>query len=141
MSNIKLDKLKAIKEALRNTSGFDSLDKTAQKEKDSLENISSKETIKESNDYTEKEISLKEFELKKEDADEERTLRSKHAKYAFRFSLSWMIFIGIVIFMHAMCPKFDLTEIEFMGVIGSLTVSVFGFYVLVLKYLFYRPKE
>jgi hypothetical protein len=83
-----------------------------------------------------------EFRLKKINSDSERILREKNAKLAFSFSASWAVFIAIIIlFKGFMFKSFKLTETEFIFIIGSLTASIFTFYLLVIKYLFYRKEE
>ena len=85
-------------------------------------------------------LKIERFKLQKNDADAERALRGDHAQKAYEFSKYWAIFIGIIIVLHATIRKF-LTETEFMFVIGSLTASILTYYLLVIKYLFYRPKD
>ena len=83
-----------------------------------------------------------EFRLKKLNSDSERTLREKNAKLAFRFSSLWAIFIALIILFKGFKYKlFELTETEFIFIIGSLTASIFTFYLLVVKYLFYRNEK
>lgn len=88
-------------------------------------------------------IKHEEFRLRKANSDSERKLREKNAKLAFRFSSIWAVFIGVIILLKGFegQTSFVLTETEFIFIIGSLTASIFTFYLLVLKYLFYRPKN
>lgn len=79
-----------------------------------------------------------EFRLKKANDDSERTLRERNAERAYWFSAIWAIFIGILILLHAMFKYFTLTQTEFIVVIGTLTASILTYYLLVIKYLFYR---
>ena len=86
-------------------------------------------------------IRHEEFRLKKKNDNSERKLREKNAKSALWFSASWAIFIAVVILLHGFgkCFSFfEMTQTEFLFIIGTLTTSIFAFYTLVLKYLFYR---
>lgn len=89
-------------------------------------------------------LELKRFEIEQANETSERELREKNAKKAFEFSASWGIFIGLIIILHGFGKCFDffeLTQTEFLFIIGTLTTSIFAFYTLVLKYLFYRKPE
>lgn len=89
-------------------------------------------------------IEFKRFEIEQANEDSERTLRQENAKKAFKFSAYWGFFIGILILFHGFgkCFNFfELTQTEFLFIIGTLTTSIFAFYTLVLKYLFYRKPE
>ena len=81
-----------------------------------------------------------EFIVKKLDKQSERILREKNAKLAFRFSSIWAVFIASIIILKGFGSRdiicFELSQAEFLFVIGSLTTSIFTFYLLVLKYLF-----
>lgn len=79
--------------------------------------------------------------IDKENQESERGLREENATKAFNFSAIWASFVGILILLHAMCPKFELTELEFLSVIGALTSSILIYYLHVIKYLFYRKPE
>lgn len=82
-----------------------------------------------------------EFIIKKLDKQSERILREKNAKLAFQFSSIWAVFIAMVIILKGfgnwywLC--FELSQTEFLFIIGTLTTSIFTFYTLVLRYLFY----
>ncbi|ENA1795483.1 hypothetical protein ABF176_002328 [Flavobacterium psychrophilum] len=89
-------------------------------------------------------IEFKRFEIEQANEDSERTLRQENAKKAFKFSAYWGVFIGVLILFHGFgkCYNFfELTQTEFLFIIGTLTTSIFAFYTLVLKYLFYRKPE
>lgn len=78
-------------------------------------------------------------ESERRDKKSERKLREKNAKLAFKFSAVWAVFIGIIILVKGIgnfCGSTFLSQTEFLFVIGSLTTSIFTFYLLVLKYLF-----
>lgn len=96
-----------------------------------------------------------EFRLKKRDRESERKLREENAEKAYRFAKIWAYFIGFIIlskgFLSDLCLEieifdrilkveniFKLETAEFLFVIGTLTGSIFAFYVFVLRYLFYR---
>ncbi|KUJ61378.1 hypothetical protein AR687_13145 [Flavobacteriaceae bacterium CRH] len=86
-------------------------------------------------------IELKRFEIEQANESSERKLRQENAKKAFVFSSRWAIFIAIVILLHGFGASYKfyiLSQTEFLFVIGTLTASIFAFYTLVLKYLFYR---
>lgn len=90
-------------------------------------------------------MEFKRFKIEQKNEKSERKLRRKNAFYALCFSGAWAIFIALLILLHGFGKTFDfftLTQTEFLFIIGSLTASIFTFYTLVLKYLFYRkPKE
>ncbi|MCD8413395.1 hypothetical protein [Tenacibaculum finnmarkense] len=83
-------------------------------------------------------IQHEEFVVKKLDKQSERILREKNAKLVFRFSSVWAVFIGIVILLKGfgLFLGFKLSQTEFLFIIGTLTSSIFAFYLLVLKFLF-----
>lgn len=89
-------------------------------------------------------LELARFQI--EDATEqlERELRKENALKAYEFSRKWAMFIGILILLQGFgkhCNFFQITQTEFLFVIGTLTTGIFTFYTLVLKYLFYRKPE
>lgn len=88
-------------------------------------------------------LKYKKFKLQKDNEDSERKLREENAKKAYKFSRNWAIFIAILIIIYGFIPRpyFKISQTEFMFVIGSLTASILTYYLLVIKYLFYRPKE
>jgi hypothetical protein len=89
-------------------------------------------------------LELERFKIEQENEKLERELRRDNAKKAFKFSAYWGGFIGILILFHGFgkCFNFfELTQTEFLFIIGTLTTSIFTFYTLVLKYLFYRKPE
>lgn len=79
-----------------------------------------------------------EFRLKKINSDSERKLREAHATKAFWFSIIWVFFILVFIFLHGfkLYSCFNLTETEFLFLCGTFTTSVFAFYLIVIKNLF-----
>lgn len=82
-------------------------------------------------------IQHEEFVINKLDRQSERILREKNAKLAFRFSSAWAIFIALIILLKGFeLWSYNLSQTEFLFIIGSLTTSIFTFYLLVLKYLF-----
>lgn len=85
-------------------------------------------------------VKHEEFRIRKLDRESERLLRERNAKLAFWFSLVWAIFIVLFIILKGFLGHsiFVFSQAEFLFVIGSLTTSIFAFYILVLKYLFYR---
>lgn len=87
-------------------------------------------------------IKHEEFRIKRQDRDAERALRNTNAERAFEFSARWSIFIAIVILLKGFGSSwlsFNLSETEFLFIIGSLTSSILLFYTLVIRYLFNKP--
>ena len=87
-------------------------------------------------------ITHEEFRLKQKNQESERGLREINADRAFHFSKFWAMFIGLIIILFGFksCTNFNLSEPAFLLILGSLTASIFTFYLLVLKYLFYFKK-
>jgi hypothetical protein len=80
--------------------------------------------------------------IKKLDRTSIRILKEKNARLAFNFSSGWAIFIALLILSKGFkLFGFKMSQTEFLVIIGSLTSSVFAFYILVLKYLFHKEKE
>lgn len=94
-------------------------------------------------DLTDIEVFLKyeKFKIQKENEDSERELRKSNANRAFWFSAIWAVFVAFIVLLHASCRYFVLKESEFIFVIGSLTASILTYYLLVIKYLFYRGND
>ena len=81
----------------------------------------------------------KRFLIEQANENSERQLRRENAKKAYGFSWKWAVFIVlIVIFKGFNLFDFKMTESEYLATIGVLTITVFTYYTLVLKYLFYR---
>lgn len=93
-------------------------------------------------DLSDIEVFLKyeKFKIQKENEDSERDLRKSNANRAFWFSAIWATFVAILILLHGSCKYFHLKESEFIFVVGSLTASILTYYLLVIKYLFYRKE-
>lgn len=88
-------------------------------------------------------MQFKRFKIQQKNEKSERNLRKKNAKLAFIFSSAWAAFIALVILLHGFGQQFkffSLSQTEFLFIIGSLTASIFAFYSLVLRYLFYRKE-
>ncbi len=83
----------------------------------------------------------KRFLIEQQNETMERTLRKENAKKAYNFSLGWAIFIAIIIVLKGFNLWFELTEPEYLATIGVLTITVFTYYTLVLKYLFYKKEK
>lgn len=99
--------------------------------------------IKKEDRKAEREDRKAELELKVNDRRSERELREKNAKSVFLLTVCWAAFIGAVILLKGFGKHFsyELTQAEFIFVIGSLTTSIFAFYVLVLRYLFQQKED
>lgn len=83
-------------------------------------------------------LKYEEFKLKKRNQDSERQLRERNAERAFVFTFFWAVFVVLIIFVYG-CRKrndFQLSEMEFMFICGTLTTSMFAFYLIVIKSLF-----
>lgn len=81
---------------------------------------------------------------KRKDLAKDSELKSEHAIKAFKFTRVWfVVIIAIILFKgYTKFTSFELSESEFLMTIGTLTTSIFAFYVIVLKYLFNTgPKE
>jgi hypothetical protein len=84
------------------------------------------------------------FTITKLNNQSERKLREENAERAYYFSFKWAIFICVLILLYGFGGfiwEFKLSQTEFMFIIGSLTTSIFAFYVLVLKYLFNKDSN
>ncbi len=64
--------------------------------------------------------------------------KRRFAKFAYRVAAIWAFFLIIVIWLQAVPDWFGfvLPDLAFSLVVGSLTLSIFGFAYLVGKYLF-----
>lgn len=80
----------------------------------------------------------KDANQKRKDLAKDSELKSEHAIKAFRFTKIWfVVIIAIILFKgYTKFTSFELSESEFLMTIGTLTTSIFAFYVIVLKYLF-----
>lgn len=115
-------------------------EKSLKEEAENEENLMKPYDPKTHSEYLE----LKRFEIELANESSERTLRQKNAKKAFIFSSRWAIFIAVIILLHGFGSCFNfftLNQVEFLFVIGTLTTSIFAFYTLVLRYLFYRKPD
>lgn len=89
-------------------------------------------------------LEFRNFKINEKNEKSERELRKENAKSALIFSSAWAIFIAVIIILHGFGKSFNffsLTQTEFLFIIGTLTTSIFTFYTLVLKYLFYRKPD
>lgn len=105
-------------------------------------------TIRTLDDY----IKFNRFLAEIEDANQLRKakkddneLRNKHAKKAYWLTSVWLLVIVSIIYLKGFkgikLGEFILDKTEFLTVIGTLTTSVFAFYMLVIRYLFYKPEN
>ena len=80
----------------------------------------------------------KDANQRRKDLAKDSELKSEHAIKAFRFTKVWfVVIIAIILFKgYTKFTSFELSESEFLMTIGTLTTSIFAFYVIVLKYLF-----
>lgn len=86
-------------------------------------------------------IALEKLKIRQENEKLERDLRKENARKAYKFSKIWGIFIALLILLHGFGKCYDffeITQTEFLFIIGTLTTGIFTFFTLVLKYLFYR---
>ena len=77
------------------------------------------------------------LQMQIKDNEAERELRKSHANKAFWLTAIWAFFLSLTIFLKGV-GVIKLDRVEFLTVIGALTTSVFGFYLLVMKFLFVR---
>lgn len=77
------------------------------------------------------------LQMQIKDNEAERELRKSHATKAFWLTAMWGLFLSTTIFFKGF-GLIKLEPVEFLTVIGALTTSVFGFYLLVMKFLFVR---
>ncbi|MGB0867961.1 MAG: hypothetical protein ACPGSD_00065 [Flavobacteriales bacterium] len=66
--------------------------------------------------------------------------RKTHAGWALAIAFVWIAVIIAIIIMQGIPEGFNLDNTAFLTVIGTLTTSVFGFYLIVIKFLFSTPK-
>lgn len=110
-------------------------------EKKNLSRDSFKVAIQEQDTYfpqtMSERIEWETLQMRIKDNEAERELRKSHATKAFWLTAMWGVFLSTTIFFKGF-GLIKLTQVEFLTVIGALTTSVFGFYLLVMKYLFVR---
>lgn len=85
-------------------------------------------------------IKYEEFRLEKRDKESERDLRRKNAHRSFWFSLGWASFIGIFITIKGFHKSFSFSETEYLATIGTLSVTILTYYLVVVKSLFPNSK-
>lgn len=80
----------------------------------------------------------KDANQRRKDLAKDSELKSEHAIKAFSFTKIWFVVIIAIIILkgYSKISLFDLSESEFLMTIGTLTTSIFAFYIIVLKYLF-----
>ncbi len=80
----------------------------------------------------------KDSNQRRKDLAKDSELKSEHAIKAFRFTYIWFVVIIAIIGLkgYTKFTAFELSESEFLMTIGTLTTSIFAFYIIVLKYLF-----
>lgn len=88
-------------------------------------------------DNIEEWLQHEEFRLKKKNQDSERALREENAIKAFYFSIGWAVFVCFII----ICKSFSLwgvqlNQTEFLATIGTLSITILTYYLVVIKYLF-----
>lgn len=82
-------------------------------------------------------IKHEEFRLKKVNEDSERELREDNAKKAFIFSSSWAFLIAVVIMCKSFfSEKFIMSENEYIATIGTLSITILTYYLVVIRSLF-----
>ena len=80
----------------------------------------------------------KDANQRRKDLAKDSELKSEHAIKAFSFTKIWFVVIIAIIILkgYSKISLFELSESEFLMTIGTLTTSIFAFYIIVLKYLF-----
>lgn len=81
------------------------------------------------------------FRLEKRDKESERDLRRKNANRSFWFSLGWASFIGIFIAIKGFYKDFSFSETEYLSTIGTLSITILTYYLVVVKSLFPNAKN
>ncbi|RJE71877.1 hypothetical protein [Reichenbachiella sp. MSK19-1] len=80
------------------------------------------------------------FRLNKKDKESERDLRRKNANRSFWFSLGWAAFIGAFIVVKGFYETFHFSETEYLATIGTLSITILTYYLVVVKSLFPNNK-
>ena len=79
------------------------------------------------------------FRLRRSNEDSERKLREENARKAFIFSSCWAALIALIIIAKAVFPcYFVMSENEYIATIGTLSITILTYYLLVVKFLFTR---
>lgn len=77
------------------------------------------------------------FRLRRSNEDSERKLREENASKAFKFSSCWAVLIALIIICRAVFPTyFVMSENEYIATIGTLSITILTYYLLVVKFLF-----
>ncbi len=76
------------------------------------------------------------FRLNKKDKESERDLRRTNANRSFWFSFGWASFIGVFIVIKGFYKEFYFSETEYLATIGTLSVTILTYYLVVVKSLF-----
>lgn len=82
-------------------------------------------------------LKIEKLKLKIKNAEIEKKLRIENAQRAYHVVCGWSVFIGIFILLSGFkITTFSISETSFMFVCGTLTVSMFLFYLTVIRNLF-----
>ena len=81
------------------------------------------------------------FDLDRIDREKDRTLKDTHASKAYKFSIAWAIFIALVVTAKATCNHFNLDTTEYVATIGTLTITILTYYMVVIKSIFPNGKN
>lgn len=75
--------------------------------------------------------------------ESERKLREKNSIKAFIITIIWGLILVLIILLRGFYTYtcFYIESTEFVFIMGTLTVSMFAFYTLVMRYLFYRNED
>ncbi len=79
------------------------------------------------------------LKLKNNQFKDDMAARRKYAGRAYTVTLFWLFSLILFVLLQYIKPcGWQLTEVEFVTVVTTTTASVFGFWMLVLNYLFKR---
>ncbi|MDR3705343.1 MAG: hypothetical protein P4L28_05490 [Paludibacteraceae bacterium] len=92
---------------------------------------------KEEKEY-DREAKLARFTLQTEILRDDKGARKKYARLTFILTCSWSIFLVLTIFLLGL-KILTLSDTVIVTLITSTTINFFGFFLLVMQYLF--PKE
>lgn len=75
-----------------------------------------------------------------EDFRQDIVQRKTYANRLFIMTVGWLVFIGLVISAHgSVGVAFELSDSVLIALITTSTATVIGIFLVVAKYLFYRP--
>ena len=74
------------------------------------------------------------------DQDQDRLERERYAKKIFELLVSWLVLVGIALFVNGSKPNgFDISDQVMLMLLGTSTTGVIGIFLIVANYLFPKP--